>query len=349
MMWFLKQGEDLVLADEIVVHDVHQGVVVNDAVDGGLGSHVLVVVKDGAPFLGDSVHFVLPSQEGHLFHDRWLQHLLAWENPPRDGVGGVVLGVGGQVVVVVDDEVSQNVVVVLVVVRRVERLVDGLDVGNQGLDLGFRNQELQLTTRAEMSWMELGLPHNSMDLFGDCLNTPCVNNSISPKAAELESPQRPFGNSSQSWVLVTYEYFLFFQKIGLTVSLVLVGFNDFLHGKVSSDFSFSSAIKCRSSKIMTEDFSKFMVLQSVLKVFWDGDLRPGGSSLEGGVGESTTSTPGDIDELRVVVVHSVHSVVQVLDTLTGLWNEEFERESRLGVCILVGFLKLMTDSHGDLI
>ena len=57
------------------------------------------------------------------------------------------------------------------------------------------------------------------------------------------------------------------------------------------------------------------------------------------------STPGNVDECWPKVVHTVHAVVQILDSLRSLGGEEFEGDSRL--VLLVGEGKHGGDVHLD--
>lgn len=58
--------------------------------------------------------------------------------------------------------------------------------------------------------------------------------------------------------------------------------------------------------------------------------------LAGQLGSLATGTPGDVDELGTKVIHAVHSLVQVLDTLGGLGREVLEGEGRLAGPLGVG-------------
>ena len=57
--------------------------------------------------------------------------------------------------------------------------------------------------------------------------------------------------------------------------------------------------------------------------------------LAGELGNATASTPGDVDELGAKVVHAVHSVVKVLNTLRSLGREVLKGEggTAIGLCL----------------
>ena len=57
----------------------------------------------------------------------------------------------------------------------------------------------------------------------------------------------------------------------------------------------------------------------------------------------STGSPCDVDEGRAQIVHAVHSVVEVLDTLSGLRREEFEGERSL--FLAMGLRELGRDMH----
>src|SRR3954454_6209539 len=88
---------------------------------------------------------------------------------------------------------------------------------------------MYLTKISAISLIDFGSPQS----FRFCsllpLN-PIPYASNSPKAGDLESPHLPLGNSSQSWVLVTYDLLRFFQKIGRTSSSLRPRPSDFLQG-----------------------------------------------------------------------------------------------------------------------
>ena len=61
------------------------------------------------------------------------------------------------------------------------------------------------------------------------------------------------------------------------------------------------------------------------------------------VAQTATGTPRDIDERWSEVVHTIHAVVEVLNSLHGLGREEFERKRR--PALLVRVLELLRDVH----
>jgi hypothetical protein len=58
---------------------------------------------------------------------------------------------------------------------------------------------------------------------------------------------------------------------------------------------------------------------------------------------SPSSAPSDVNESRAKIVHAVHSVIKILDTLCSLGREELEREG--GFVLLVSQLELLRDMH----
>lgn len=65
--------------------------------------------------------------------------------------------------------------------------------------------------------------------------------------------------------------------------------------------------------------------------------------LVGQLGDATTSSPGDVDELGAEHEHALHTVVQVLDTLSGLRREVLEGER--GLMSPLGLLEHVPDMH----
>lgn len=66
--------------------------------------------------------------------------------------------------------------------------------------------------------------------------------------------------------------------------------------------------------------------------------------LAGEFGNATTGTPCDVDELGAEVVHTVHSVVEVLNTLSSLGGEILEREGGAAIGLCLG--EHLFDVHG---
>lgn len=65
--------------------------------------------------------------------------------------------------------------------------------------------------------------------------------------------------------------------------------------------------------------------------------------LAGELRNATTSTPCDVDELGAKIVHAVHSVVKVLNTLSGLGREILKGEG--GMAIGLCFREHLLDVH----
>ena len=65
--------------------------------------------------------------------------------------------------------------------------------------------------------------------------------------------------------------------------------------------------------------------------------------LTGEIRQSTTGTPGDVNEGGTKAVHTVHSVVEVLYTLRGLRREELKGNASSSRGFILG--KLIFDVH----
>ena len=114
------------------------------------------------------------------------------------------------------------------------------------------------TKISAMSLIDFGSPH-SLRFCSLVPFRPIPYASSSPKAGDLESPHLPLGNSSQSCVRVTYDLFLFFQKMGRTSSSLRPSPRDCLHGSACFNGRCSDGVRFSSSRSMRVACARFMV------------------------------------------------------------------------------------------